>query len=94
MTNNYKKRGLPPQANKILRIHDLYLKLLKEIQILQEKKKTFYPKKFSPKLSEIDLKNIKSEVTDIKKELENLKANVENKNEELVGILLQIPNIR
>ena len=33
------------------------------------------------------------EVTDIKKELENLKVNVENKNEELVGILLQIPNI-
>ena len=40
-----KKRGLPPQANKILRVHELYLKLLKEIQILQEKK-TFYLKNF------------------------------------------------
>ena len=86
------KRGLPPQANKILRVHELYIKLLKEIQILQEKK-NLLSKKFSPKLSEIDLKIIKSEVTNIKKELEHLKENVENKNEELVGILLQIPNI-
>ena len=43
------KRGLPPQANKILRVHELYIKLLKEIQILQEKK-TFYPKNFLPSL--------------------------------------------
>ena len=39
------KRGLPPQADKILNEHELYLKLLKETQILQEKK-TYYPKNF------------------------------------------------
>ena len=42
-----KKRGLPPQANKILRVHELYLKLLKRDPNSPGKKKPFIKKIFS-----------------------------------------------
>ena len=35
------KRGLPPRADKILNVHELYLQLLKQTQVLQEKKNLF-----------------------------------------------------
>ena len=87
-----KKRNIFFSSKEILFLYQEYLENLNKTQNLQEKKNSL-SKKFSPKLSQEDLKKIKNDVAKIKSELDDLKKITTEKEKKLNQVLLEIPNL-
>tara|TARA_Y100000589_G_scaffold136234_1_gene130370 strand:- start:877 stop:2160 length:1284 start_codon:yes stop_codon:yes gene_type:complete len=90
--HSLKRRKLPPQSKKLVKLHNEYLQKLKQVQILQENRNKL-SKKFSDKTNKIPIIELKKKVSEIKDELVKLNEVVEKKLNELNQILCEIPNL-
>ena len=87
-----KNRKLPPQSQKLIKLHDEYLQNLKQVQMLQENRNKL-SKKFSDKNNKIPLNDLKNNVSQIKEEIRKLNEVTEKKLNELNKMLYEIPNL-